>query len=130
MPIGFDGFADDKDERPRDFCWLMWLSLVKLLRFFQAHNAHGRHRFYCLFGVTTYFRSEMGQVRLHNIRLLHGHKVLTRKTNLNVIADGFIRRSTARRNTFFFKLWHGLCFNRKYSEPWHGNRCQFSQALS
>lgn len=74
--------------------------LVKIALTVPVTSCTSERSFSCLRRVKTYLRSTMGQTRLNHVALLHGHKELSRKINLDLIADEFIGRSAVRKNTF------------------------------
>ncbi|XP_077531307.1 zinc finger MYM-type protein 1-like [Haemaphysalis longicornis] len=68
-------------------------TLVKIALTVPVTSCTSERSFSCLRRVKTYLRSTMGQTRLNHVALLHGHKELSRKINLDLIADEFIGRS-------------------------------------
>uniref|UniRef100_H2ZVP5 TTF-type domain-containing protein n=1 Tax=Latimeria chalumnae TaxID=7897 RepID=H2ZVP5_LATCH len=74
--------------------------LIKLALTVPVTSCTSERSFSSLRRIKIYLRSTMGQARLNHVAILHGHKHLTRKINLNVVANEFIRWSASRRNTF------------------------------
>uniref|UniRef100_H3ADW4 DUF4371 domain-containing protein n=1 Tax=Latimeria chalumnae TaxID=7897 RepID=H3ADW4_LATCH len=73
--------------------------LIKLVLTYCTCDLLHIRSFSTLRRIKTYLRSTMGQARLNHVAILHGHKHLARKINLNMVANEFIRWTASRHNT-------------------------------
>uniref|UniRef100_A0A147BCI9 Putative tick transposon n=1 Tax=Ixodes ricinus TaxID=34613 RepID=A0A147BCI9_IXORI len=92
-------FSGDKGQHLRNLLPEM-AKLIKIALTIPVTSCTSERSFSCLRRLKTYLRSTMGQTRLNHLALLHTHKELSRKINLNDVADEFISRSSVRMNTF------------------------------
>ena len=65
-----------------------------------ATNATSEPSFSALHRVKTYHRSSMGQMRLNNLMVLHVHKDLTDRLDLNEVGNEFVGNKEVRMRLF------------------------------
>lgn len=94
-----DVFSGEKGKHLRELLPEL-TKLIKLVLTVPVTSCTSERSFSTLRRIKTYLRSPMGQARLNHVAILQGHKHLTRKINLNMVANEFISRSASRRNTF------------------------------
>ena len=83
----------------------MFSELDKLLRIYftiPITTATSERSFSVLRRVKTYLRSTMSEARLNNVMLLHTHKDITDRIDINKIADTFVSANSRQQN--FFKM--------------------------
>ena len=68
-------------------------TVIKLILVMPATNAVSERSFNALRRVKTYLRATMTQKRLNHLIILHVHKDLTDKLNLNDIGNDFVGQS-------------------------------------
>uniref|UniRef100_H3B1Z5 TTF-type domain-containing protein n=1 Tax=Latimeria chalumnae TaxID=7897 RepID=H3B1Z5_LATCH len=94
-----DVFSGEKGKHLRELLPEL-TKLIKLVLTVPVASCTSGRSFSSLRRIKTYLRSTMGQARLNHVAILHDHKHLARKINLNMVANEFIRQSASRRNTF------------------------------
>ena len=75
-------------------------TVIKLILVMPATNAVSERSFSALRRVKTCLRATMTQERLNHVRVLHVHKDLTDKLNLNDIGNEFVGQSEHRLALF------------------------------
>ena len=74
--------------------------IVRLLLLSQGTNAESDGIFSALKHIKTYFRSTMGNYRLHALMLMHVHNNILDHINLADAANHFVNRKDSRKQTF------------------------------
>lgn len=72
----------------------------QLLLILPATNSTSERSFSALRHIKLYLRSTMTQARLNNLMILHYHQDLCDKIDMRIIANEYIVKSEARKNTF------------------------------